>query len=109
MPQLLEQALEKTCLFAYTETDGLGFFHILIEMYRLRREIEFMDEDQAVAIYTSFLKKKQGKSTALKGIEFVTSVCKIKDKDILKKLENIPVFEQDNEYIRINNVRLLSI
>ena len=58
-------------------------------MYRLRREIEFMDENQAIDIYTSFLKKKRGKNTTPKGIDFVKSYCKIKDKDILKKLEDI--------------------
>ena len=42
---LLDQALEKTCLFKYTETNGLGITHILLEMFRLRREMEFMDEN----------------------------------------------------------------
>ena len=45
MLMLLEQALEKTCLFEFTESDGLGIVHTLIEMCRLRREIDFMDEE----------------------------------------------------------------
>ena len=57
MSRLLEQALERTYLFEFTESDGLGIVHTLIEMCRLRKEIDFMDKNQAVDIYTSFLKK----------------------------------------------------
>ena len=78
----MHQALEKTCLFEHTETDGLGIIHILLEMFRLRREMEFMDENQAIVLYINFSKKKRGKNIALKGIDFVKSYCKIKDKDI---------------------------
>ena len=53
---LLDEALEKTCLFEYTETNGLGIIHILFRFLRFRREMEFMDENQTLDIYTSFLK-----------------------------------------------------
>ena len=57
-----------------------------------------------MVIQTNFLKKERGKNIALKGIDFVKRYCRIKDKVILKKLENIPCFELDNEYRRTNNV-----
>ena len=56
------KALEKACLIACTASDGLGMIHILLEMPRLKKEIGFMDENQAVDRYTSFLKRKGGKS-----------------------------------------------
>ena len=48
MSLLLDQALDKTYLFEYTETAGLGMTHILFEMFRLKREMEFLDENQAI-------------------------------------------------------------
>ena len=44
-----------------------------------------------------YLKRNVVKNTAPKGIEFVQGFLKIKDKEILKKLKDIPFFEQDNE------------
>ena len=40
-------------------------------------------------------------------MDFVKSHFKIRDKDILKKLEETPYFKLENEYIRINNVLVL--
>ena len=37
MDNLLDIALEKTCFFEFTETDGVGMIHCLIEMYRIRK------------------------------------------------------------------------
>ena len=34
-------------MFEDTETDGLGVMCILLEMFRFKREMEFMDEHQA--------------------------------------------------------------
>ena len=44
---LLVQALERTCLLQYTDSDGLDLIHIHLEMFRFSREMEFMDENQA--------------------------------------------------------------
>ena len=50
-----------------------------------------MDDEQAYELCASYLQTKQGKKAILKGIDFVQSLCMIKDKDILKKLETITV------------------
>ena len=65
MPQLIDQALDKICLFAHTETDGLGIIYYLFEMFRLKREIEFIVENQAVDIY-QFSEKEKWKNIAPK-------------------------------------------
>ena len=45
------------------------------------------------------------KKTILTGIDFVQSICDaIKDKDLLKRLGSIPLFEHVNDYIRARNV-----
>ena len=49
-----------------------------------------------------YLKRNVVKNTAPKGIDFVKNYCKIKDKDILSKPEDIPYFELDNEYVHQN-------
>ena len=76
----------------YTETDGLGMIYILLEMFRVSRETEFMDENQVFDICTSFLKKKCGEKIQPKGTDLVKSYFNIKDKNIMKKLEDIPFF-----------------
>ena len=91
MEKLLDIALEKSCFFEYTEADGLGMTHCLIEMYRIRKELLSMDEEKAYELCASYFKQKKGKKAILKGIDFVQSFCAIKDKDILGKLEDIPL------------------
>ena len=59
--------------FLCTETDGLGMIHILLEMFRFREEIKFMDASQAVDIFTSLMKRKHEKNITLKAIDFVKS------------------------------------
>ena len=49
--QLIDQALEKTCVFACMETDGLGMIHILLEMFRRSRAIEFTRIKKNVLVY----------------------------------------------------------
>ena len=44
---LLDIVLEKSCFFEYTGADGLGMIHCLIEMYRIRKELQILDEKKA--------------------------------------------------------------
>ena len=37
--QLINQALENTCLFEYIKADGLGVISILLEMFRFREKL----------------------------------------------------------------------
>ena len=48
MAKLIDEVLEKICFFEFTEADGLGMIHCLIEMYRIRIEILFLDEEKAL-------------------------------------------------------------
>ena len=54
MAKLLDTASEKSCLFEYTEADGLGMIHCLLEMYRIRREILSLDEEKAFGLCASY-------------------------------------------------------
>ena len=62
----IDWILKKSCPFEFTGADGLGMFPILLELLRIRREIEFMDNEQAFEIFASFLQKKQGKMIVTK-------------------------------------------
>ena len=55
----------------------------------------------------SFLKKKRGENVQPRGIDLDKSYCNIKDNDILKKLEDIPYFKSDNDFIRIYNILVI--
>ena len=57
-----------------------------------------LDEEKAFELCASYLNKKRGKKATLKWIDFVQSVCSIKDKDILSKLDGITLFGQDSDY-----------
>ena len=80
---------------------------ILLEMFWIRRDIEFMVKEQAFEICASFLNKKQGKNKMLKDIDIVKSFCAIKDKDIFRKLEAILFFENDKDYAIVCNVSVI--
>ena len=43
-----------------------------------------------------------------KGINFLQSFLNIKDKIILKQLEDIPLFDTDSNFVRVNNVIVIS-
>ena len=94
MVNLLDIASEKTCFFEYTEADGLaiGMIHsiCLTEIYWIRKDMLSLDEEKASELCASYLYKKRGK--------------KCKDKDILAKLESIPLFKFDSDYTRVNSV-----
>ena len=76
-------------------------------MYRIRIEIMSLDEDKAYGLCASYLNKKQGKEAILKGIDFVQGVCAIKAKNILTKLEGIPLFSLDTDYTRVKNTLVI--
>jgi hypothetical protein len=41
---IIDQVLKKTRLIEFTEADALGMIHCLLEMFRTRKEVEFMDD-----------------------------------------------------------------
>ena len=79
MAKLVDQALEKTCFLKYTDADDLGMMHCFLNMFRIRKAIEFMDGEQGYERYAIYLNKKQDKKAILKEIGFVKSICAIKD------------------------------
>ena len=76
-------------------------------MYRISCEIVSLDDEKTYELCASYLNKKQGKRTILEGIDFVQSACIIEGKDIMKKLENIPLFENDKDFVRVSNVLVI--
>ena len=70
MSRLIHQKQENVCLFAYTETDGLGIIDSLLKMFRFCREIKFMDKNQAIDINTSFSKGNTEKTLQQKALIF---------------------------------------
>ena len=55
------QTLGKSCLFEFKAADGLGILSIPTQMFRIRREIEFMDDEQAFEISGNFNKRNGSK------------------------------------------------
>ena len=68
------EALEKVCLFQYSEFMNLMVSTIsaLIVMAKLRRsrDMEFMDEEQASEINENSKKQKRGKGSGHRDIDF---------------------------------------
>ena len=44
---LIDETLEKACLFHHEEADGIGLISALIAMTNLKAHLEFLDEEQA--------------------------------------------------------------
>ena len=67
--------------------------YCVLEIFLDQIKIKLMDNKQAYELCASYLIKEQGKKAILKHIDFVQSICAIKDKDILKKLENLSLLK----------------
>ena len=59
--KLLDQAFENTYLLEYSELDGLGIVSKLIELLRLSRELEFIDEEKLLTTLSISQKEKRKK------------------------------------------------
>ena len=69
-------------------------------MVKLRRHLEFLDDVQATELVEMFAKKRRGKNAVIKGIHFLQSFLNITDKNIVKQLEDIPLFETDSNLVK---------
>ena len=47
--------------------------------------------------------KKRGRNADLKKNDVIKSFIEIKDKQILKSLEDIPILDTDSDFVRVNN------
>ena len=89
---MIDETLENTCLFHTNEADGHGIISALIVMTKLKRHLEFLDEEQATELVERFVNKKRGENAIPKGINFLESILNIADKSILQQLQDIPSF-----------------
>ena len=53
MATIVDQVLKKTRLIEFTEADALGIIHYLLEMFRTRKEVEFMDDKKVYMLCAS--------------------------------------------------------
>ena len=65
--------------------------------------MDFLDEEQANELVERFQTKKRGKNVVPKGIDFLKSIRNITDKDTHKQVDDIPLFETDSNFTRVNN------
>ena len=72
---LINETLEKTCLFHCYEVDGHGIISALV--IKLRRHSDFLDQVQATELVERFAKKKRGKNAMAKDINFLPSILNI--------------------------------
>ena len=63
-----------------------------------------MDEAQATELVQRFQKKKRGKNVDPKGIDFLKTILNFTHKEILKQPDDTPLFETDSDFVRVNNV-----
>ena len=97
---MIDETVEKTCLFHFNESDGHCIISALIVMVKLRRHVEFLDDVQATELVEMFAKMKRGKNAVIKCIHFLQSFLNITDKNIVKQLEDIPLFETDSNLVK---------
>ena len=65
----IDETLEKSCLFNYSESDG-GMISTRIVRTKLRRELEFMGEARSSEITEKFQKKRREKIQVTKALIF---------------------------------------
>ena len=74
--------------FPLHKAEDHGIISALIVMTKLQRELAFLDEDGASEIVLNFQKKK----------------WEISDKEILKQLDDLSLFDKATDFVRVNNV-----
>ena len=89
----IAETLEKSWLFNYSESESLGIISAVTQ------GLEFIDKECASEITEKLQKKRRGKNASHQVIDLLKSFLKIKDEEILKQLENVPIFDTDNDYI----------
>ena len=65
--------------------------------------MDFLDEEQATELVERFQKRKRGKHVIPKGIDFRKSILNFADRDMLKQHDEIPLFQTDSNFARVNN------
>ena len=62
----------------------------------------FLEDEQAPKLVERFQMKRRGKNVVPKHIDFLKSILNITDRGILKQLDDIPLFETDSNFARVN-------
>ena len=60
MSGLIDKTLQKSCLFHENEVYGHGIVSALVVMTKSKRDLDFLDEDQATELVQKFSKEKEG-------------------------------------------------
>ena len=94
--------------FHWEESDGIILISALIAMTKLKAHLDFLDEEQATELVERFGKKRRGRATNAKGINFLQSILNITDKGILQLLQDIPMFETDSNLVRVNSLIIIT-
>ena len=58
---MIDETLEKACVFHFNEADRHGIISALIVMVKFRRHLEFFDDVQATELVEMFLKREEEK------------------------------------------------
>ena len=99
---------KKTCTFHFEEADGIGLISALMVMTKLKMHLDFSDNEQASTLVETFAKRKRGNTVHSKGINFLQSILNIIDQGILNALQDIPLFKNDSDLVRVNNIMVIT-
>ena len=55
---MIDETLEKICLFQFEEADSIGLISALMVMTKLKAHLDFLDEEQASELVEIFAKTK---------------------------------------------------
>ena len=58
---LIDETLEKICLFNFKEVDGIGLISALMVLTKLKMHLDFLDDEQASILVERSAKKKKEK------------------------------------------------
>ena len=99
--------MDKSAFFKFKpeeeKVQGIGY--LLLEMYKIRRQINILN--MQVEIVSKFFNQKWRKP--ITGYRIIKSMCKIKCSGIKKMYKELPLFESNNEVTKAMNYLITAL
>ena len=92
---LLNEVMDKSAFFKFSpeEEKMQGISHLLLEMLKIRRQINVLSMQPEIA--SIFFNQKWSKP--ITGYVLIKSLCKLKSNGIKKMFKELPIFKCENE------------
>ena len=105
--EILMKGMDKSVFFKFSpkeeKVQGIGY--LLLEMFKIRRQINILNMQPEIA--SEFFNQKWSKP--ITGYRIIKSLCKLKSTGIKKMFKELPVFKCENEVTEAINYLIMAL